>query len=350
MAIQTVTGVIEKDKAGLITPHEHVFIELTAFFEERPLRDVEKPAEAMVTMDRLGVLNRDPYALKDNLRMDNFEIQKQEILRFRKAGGGTIVDATMPGIGRDPKLLQRISQETGIPIVMGTGYYVCSTHPEKMKTMTETEIADMMISEIQTGVEDTGIRAGVIGEIGISEVFNDEERRVLRASAIAHKVTGTSILVHINPWTINGLEAAEILLNDGVTPKKIAISHVDVENNIDYIHSLLNMGVYIEFDNFGKEYFVDREARRDGYGLFVHDTERVKCIRTLVEEGYQSQILLSCDVCLKTCLRTYGGWGYDHVLTNIVPMMEEFGISKDAIHQMLVKNPANFLDNKEVVL
>lgn len=347
MAIQTVTGMITKEQAGIITPHEHVFIELTAFFEERPLRDVEKPAEEPVAMDKLGILNRDPYALKDNLRMDSFETQKKEILRFRRAGGGTIVDATMPGIGRDPKLLQRISQETEIPIVMGTGFYVCSTLPEAMKAMSEAEIADMMIAEIRTGAEGTDIRAGVIGEIGISEVFNEEERRVLRAAAIAHKATGTSVLVHINPWTVNGLEAAQILLENGVPPKKIAISHVDVEDNMEYIHALLNLGVYIEFDNFGKEYFVDREARRDGYGLFVHDTDRVACLRTLIGEGYTEQILLSCDVCLKTCLRTYGGWGYDHVLTNIVPMMEEAGISENAIHQMLTVNPANFLDNEE---
>ncbi len=345
MSVQTVTGVVGKSDLGITTPHEHVFIELTAFFEEHYVEDCESPATAYVTMDKLGILNRDPYAIRDNLSMLDYETQKREILRFKKAGGKTIVDATLPGIGRDPEMLKKISEATGLNIVMGTGYYVYSTHPEEMKTMTESEIAELMIKEIEDGVGDTGIKAGVIGEIGISEVFNEEERRVLRASAIAHKKTGTKILVHINPWTTNGLEATKILLDEGVEPKNIAISHIDVTNDEDYIYKLLEMGVYVEFDNFGKEYYVDREVRNEGYGLFVHDTERVALIKKMIDDGYKSQILLSCDVCLKTCLRTYGGWGYDHVLKNIVPMMEDEGISNEDINLMLIDNPANFLDN-----
>ena len=345
MSVQTVTGVVNKSDLGITTPHEHVFIELTAFFEEHYVEDCESPSTAYVTMDKLGILNRDPYAIRDNLSMLDYETQKREILRFKNAGGKTIVDATLPGIGRDPEMLKKISEATGLNIVMGTGYYVYSTHPAEMKTMSEDEIADLMIKEIQDGVGDTGIKAGVIGEIGISEVFNEEERRVLRASAIAHKKTGTKILVHINPWTTNGLEATKILLDAGVEPKNIAISHIDVTNDEEYIYKLLEMGVYVEFDNFGKEYYVDREVRNDGYGLFVHDTERVSLIKKMIDDGYKSQILLSCDVCLKTCLRTYGGWGYDHVLKNIVPMMEDEGISNEDINLMLIDNPADFLDN-----
>ncbi len=345
MSIQTVTGVINKKDAGIITPHEHIFIELTAFFEERQLEVCESPATAPVTMDKLGILNRDPYALKDNLRMNDYETQKKEILRFKKAGGSTIVDATMPGIGRDAKMLKKISEATGINVVMGTGFYVCSTHPDEMRKMSEEEIADLMVKEIEEGVGEEKVKAGVIGEIGISEIFNDEEKRVLRASAIAHKKTGVSVLVHINPWTTNGLEAVDILLDGGVSPKKIAISHVDVENDKEYIYKLLEKGVYIEFDNFGKEYYVERDARREGYGLFVHDTDRVALLKELIENGYVSQLLLSCDVCLKSCLRTYGGWGYDHVLKNIVPMMEDEGISRADIMTMLETNPQEFLDN-----
>ena len=344
MSIQTVLGIKDKSEMGITTPHEHIFIELTAFFEKRELRDCESPETASVTMDKLGILNRDPYALRDNLIMNDYDTQKKEILRFKKAGGGSIVDATMPGIGRDPKTLGRISEATGINVVMGTGYYVYSTHPEAMKAMSEEQIADMMVNEIENGAEGTDVKAGVIGEIGISEIFNEEERRVLRASAIAHKKTGVGVLVHINPWTQNGLEATDILLSHGVAPQKIAISHVDVENNMDYMRAMLKKGVSIEFDNFGKEYYVDREARRSGYGLFVHDTDRVDCLKALIDEGYAKQLLLSCDVCLKSCLRAYGGYGYDHVLVNIVPMMQDAGISDADIHQMLYENPLAFLD------
>ena len=339
--VNSVTGGISRKDLGIITPHEHIFINLSAFFDERPLRDIENPATEKVKMEHLGQLNRDPYALKDNLKMDDYETQKKEILRFKKAGGTTMVDATMPGIGRDPKMLQKISEETGINVIMGTGYYVGSTHPEGLEKMSEEEIAEEMVKELTEGVD--GVKAGVIGEIGISEIFDDKERRVLRGAAIAHKKTGAGVLVHINPWTTNGVEAMEILLEKGVSPDRIAISHIDVEDREDYVLEMLQKGVYVEFDNFGKEYFVDMEARRDGYGCFVTDVQRIEFLKKLISMGYINQILLSCDVCLKTLLRTYGGWGYDHVLLNIVPMMKEFGISDADIDTMLRKNPADFL-------
>ena len=115
----------------------------------------------------------------------------------------------------------------------------------------------------------------------------------------------------------------------------------------DYVLAMLKQGVYVEFDNFGKEYFVEKEARHDGYGCFVTDVERVLFLKKLIEMGYVDQILVSCDVCLKTCLRTYGAWGYDHVLVNVVPMMKEFGIRDEDIDTILRKNPADFLCGKE---
>ena len=116
-----------------------------------------------------------------------------------------------------------------------------------------------------------------------------------------------------------------------------------MENREDYILELLKKGVYVEFDNFGKEYYIRREVRNSGYGLFVHDTERVSLLKKLIDMGYIKQILLTCDLCLKNLLHSYGGWGYDHVLTNIVPMMEDEGITNEQIKTMLVKNPADWL-------
>ena len=345
MKVNSVLGELSREELGITTPHEHIFIDISAFFEERKLWDIEDPVTEPVKMEHLGQLNRDPYALKDNLSMEDYETQKREILRFKRAGGQTMVDATMPGIGRDPAALARISRETGLNVIMGTGYYVSSTHPEKLSSMTEEEIAEEMVKELTVGVD--GVKAGVIGEIGISELFNDAERRVLRAAAIAHKKTGAGVLVHINPWTTNGLESCDILLSAGVAPERIAISHIDVEDREDYVLAMLKQGVYVEFDNFGKEYFVEKDARHDGYGCFVRDTERIEFMKKLIAMGYVDQILVSCDVCLKTCLRTYGGWGYDHVLLNVVPMMKEFGISDEDIDKMLRKNPADFLCGKE---
>ncbi|MBE7036804.1 MAG: hypothetical protein E7403_05885 [Ruminococcaceae bacterium] len=345
MKVKSVCGELSREQLGTVTTHEHVLLDLTAFYQALPVPGIKDPATQKVEMWNLGILSRDCYALKDNLLLDNEEIAIHELSFFKNAGGDTVVDASLPGIGRDPKALKRIAEATGLNIIMGTGFYVGETHPEALSSMTEREIADLMVKELTEGID--GIPAGYIGEIGISEIFDDKERRVLRSAAIASLDTGAAINVHINPWTVNGLEAADILLNAGVAPKKICISHIDVENREEYIFALLEKGVYVEFDNFGKEYYIRREVRNSGYGLFVHDTDRVTLLKKMIDKGYLNQILLSCDVCLKNLLHTYGGWGYDHVLTNIVPMMEDEGITDSQIKTLLIENPAQWLCGKE---
>jgi len=345
MDINSVCGKLSREQLGVVSSHEHVLLDLTAFYQELPVPGIEDPATQKVEMWNLGILSRDCYALKDNLLLMDEEVAVAELSCFKKAGGCTVVDASLPGIGRNPKALAEISQKTGLNIVMGTGFYVGQTHPKALDAMTDEQIAQLMVAELTEGID--GVCAGYIGEIGISEIFDDKERRVLRAAAIAHKQTGAAINVHINPWTVNGIEAADILLNAGVRPERICISHIDVTNDEDYIHTLLEKGVYVEFDNFGKEYFIRREVRNSGYGNFVRDTQRVELLCKLLQEGYMRQILLACDVCLKNLLHMYGGWGYDHLLTNIVPMMQEYGITDEQIQTMLVENPACWLCGKE---
>ena len=126
--INTVLGEKSAEELGIVTPHEHVFINLSAFFDKHPVYGVQDPETEKVKMEHLGTLNLDPYALKDNLVMDDYATQKKEIEYFKKAGGGTIVDLTLPGIGRDPVALKKLAEETGLNIIMGTGYYVSSTH------------------------------------------------------------------------------------------------------------------------------------------------------------------------------------------------------------------------------
>ena len=345
MKVKSVCGELARKDLGIVTTHEHVLLDLTAFYQALPVEGIDDPATQKVEMWNLGILSRDCYALKDNLLLDNENVAIDELNYFKNAGGNTVVDASLPGIGRDPEALVRISKLTGLNIIMGTGFYVGETHPKEFDTMTDSEIAEIMVKELTEGVN--GVKAGYIGEIGISEIFDDKERRVLRAAAIASNKTGAAINVHINPWTTNGIEAADILLSSGVGADKICISHIDVENREEYIYALLKKGVYVEFDNFGKEYYIKREVRNSGYGLFVHDTERVALLKKMIDDGFINQILLSCDVCLKNLLHKYGGWGYDHLLKNIVPMMEDEGITKEQIQILLKKNPADWLCTKE---
>ncbi len=344
MSIMTVKGKISKEELGVVTPHEHVFINLSSFFRKHDVRGCTDTSTDKVEMDKLGILANDPYALRDNLIIDEEEVQIKELLRFKEAGGMTVVDATTDGICRMPEALKRVSEATGLNIVAGTGIYVRDSHTDFVRNATEKELADLMIKDATEGIMGTTICAGIIGEIGISEYFDENEHKVLRAAAEAQLATGLPITVHINPWTTHGVEAADILISKGVDPSKICICHIDVENRREYVHALLEKGVFVEFDNFGKEYYVPESSRRLGYGPFVNDTQRVEFVKELIDEGYLSQLLLCCDVCLKSLLISYGGHGYAHVLENIVPRLYEAGVTKEEVDKMLRDNPANFLD------
>jgi len=147
------------------------------------------------------------------------------------------------------------------------------------------------------------------------------------------------VYVHTYPWGQAGIEAVDVLVRGGVAPEKIVLCHIDVEPDLAYITALLNRGVFIEFDNFGKEFVIDPTERGFAGGIFIRDLDRVRLIHDLVRAGYASQILVTNDICLKSMLCCYGGWGYAHILKNMVPLMKSENLSESAIHEIVRHNP-----------
>ncbi len=343
MSVQTVMGQVDESQLGITTPHEHVLIDLRNQFTG--FSEVTKKilSEQKVSIKNLDVLSRNPYALKDNLLLGDIGTARDELFYFKKAGGKTIVDATSKGIGRDPEAVRELAAGLDLNIVLGAGYYTQDTHPADMDQREIEDIADEIVKEIEIGIEDTGIRAGIIGEIGTSEKIYPNEKKVLIASAKAQEETGTAIIIHTYPWGKQGLEAINILEQNGANINKVSISHIDVEIDIEYCKEILSNGAYIEFDNFGKEYFIDKRYRGFAGGVFARDIERVQTIKNLMDKGFSDKILISCDICLKTLLHQFGGWGYDHVLVNIVPMLKEAGLTDGQISKLLMDNPQNFI-------
>ncbi len=344
MPVMTVTGEVDGDQLGIISPHEHLYIDIRNQFRE--FSDISRRAisEQRVGIYNLDKLSRNPYAVRDNLILDNEKTAVNELLEFKAAGGDTIVDATPASIGRDPIALRRISRLLDINIIAGCGYYTHDIHPADMDCRSIDAIYDEIMTDLTVGIDGTSIKSGVIGEIGISKEIHPNEMNVLKASAKAQLKTGVGILVHTYPWGDNGLEVARILMDNGVQANKICICHVDVQINLMYIRRIMDLGVFVEFDNFGKEYYIDKRDRGFAGGVFARDIERVGAIKELIDLGYLNNIMLSCDICLKTLLHKYGGWGYDHILMNIVPMMSEFGIKDSQINILLRQNPKRFLD------
>jgi phosphotriesterase-related protein len=164
--VQTVLGPIEPDAVGITLPHEHLIDDGTTWVHiPDAIRDmVTQP----ITLDTLCWVRYHPFHNLDDRRLLDEDEAIEEALRFKQHGGATIVEVTSVGLGRDPRALTRISQATGLNVVMGCGYYIGAAHPADMDAKTEEEIAGEIVSDIIDGVDDSGVCAGIIGEIGMS--------------------------------------------------------------------------------------------------------------------------------------------------------------------------------------
>jgi len=188
--VMTVLGPVEPDTLGVTLTHEHLLIDLRVWCEE-PEDEAQKAfVHAPVEMATLGAIRREPFGNLDNCVLDDTALAIEELRRFKTAGGGSVVDCTNNGLGRTPLALAEIAQATGINIVMGSGYYIGRSHPYDMIDRSVEMIADEIESDLMQGVADTGVRSGLIGEIGTSFKVRENEQKVLRAAARAQRRTG----------------------------------------------------------------------------------------------------------------------------------------------------------------
>ena len=305
---------------------------------KRPSR--RQLAESKVGLENLGWVRYDPFRNKDNLELLDEQTAIYEIGLFKSAGGATIVDATTIGIGRNPQALVNVANATGVNIVMGAGYYVDMVHPGDMDDRSEEQLASQMIEEVTVGVDGTTFRAGIIGELGCSWPLTKNESKVLRASASAQRETGAAILIHPGRNPRAPFEILDVLEEAGADSGRVIMGHLDrtiLDTNtlLEFAHR----GSMLEYDLFGWE---SSHYSLEAYDM-IHDGQRLDYIELLLEHGHLEKIVLAQDVFSKARTFTYGGYGYGHLMENIIPRMRDRGIREDHIHQLFVEFPARIL-------
>lgn len=325
----TVRGPVAADRLGHILPHEHILMEFPL-----PAGPARYPElwDLDVSIEVLGRLRRDIWSCRDNLRLDDPAVAIDELASFRERGGGTIVDVTPVGLGRQVAAVQQIAMHTGLNIIVGTGFYIRAGHPPQVATLSTEQLGTWMVREVTVGIEDTGIRAGIIGEIGISAPMHPDEEKVLRGAARAHRETGAPLSVH----QYGGEELARIdaiLRAESVSPERVILCHMCSATPEQRLWAA-ERGYYVGIDGFGNDYYLDAVA-----GRITRDPDRIAMVRALFEAGHLRQILISNDVALKMLLKRYGGWSYEHILVNIRPFMLREGIPLKAIDSLLYYNP-----------
>jgi phosphotriesterase-related protein len=339
--VRTVLGDRAVDSLGVTLMHEHLVIDNRVWLRPAATSDLALVASEP-QIDNLWWMRQFPNMNPSVLVLSSIDDAVEEALEFKNWGGSTIVDVTSVGLGRDPSGLARIARRTGLNVVAGAGYYVGDTHSDWVRNAPVEDIAERIVLDIQLGMDESYVKAGIIGEIGLSDPMSPSEKKVLHAAALAQRRTGAAITVHnafINPETESGLVAVEVLEKAGADLRRVIMGHMDpTSHRPEYHRALLSTGCYLEFDLFGADYF------ESGIGYVgPGDREKTSAVVRLIEEGFASQILLSHDVCYKIQLQRFGGYGYAHLLRNIRPRFALAGIDDGVFMDILVSNPREVL-------
>ena len=346
----TVLGPVDTQELGKTLTHEHIFCDFTCFLLKPETAEDAAFLEEPVTLANLHIVRNNPYSNRDECLLDDMDTALYEIEAFKRCGGRTITELSLPGCGRDPVRLREVSQRAGIHIICGTGHYIDSTLPGFVRSSTSDQLADLYIKEYRNGIGDTGIRPGILGEIGTSSVITPDEEKVLRAAAHAHHDTGLAISIHLDPGARRGHEVLDILCKEeGVAPDRIILGHLgfvlahkdlEPQDALEHLYSLADRGCYIQFDLCGNTTVYKKEV---GSWVLPTDLQRTKAIYKLCQRGFSNQILLSHDQGLKHFLISYGGWGYAHVLSDFQRYLAEAGVEPHIAKKFNLDNPARVL-------
>lgn len=338
--VMTVRGLVAASSLGITLPHEHILNDCQCWWHPPKEPDRQYLADGPVRMDIIGELRMDPFVNLHNCALDEEDVAIKELMQFVNAGGHTIIDPTCRGIGRNPKALVRISEATGLNIVMGSGYYLQSSHPPEVKSLSIDAIADEIVSEALDGIE--GVRIGLIGEIGVSGDFTADEEKSLRGASRAQKRTGLPLMVHLPAWYRHAHRVLDIVEDEGGILRHTILCHMNPSGaDADYQTSLASRGAFIEYDMLGMDYwYADQQVQCPS------EEDNARAIAGLIKAGFGDRLLLSQDVFIKMMLTHYGGFGYAYVLRHFVPRLRRHGVGEDKIEAMLVSNPRSIFYSK----
>lgn len=403
--VQTVRGPIDPERLGETLTHEHLFTDFLLPMDRAGYRRSGAiPIEAARFMQRFGVLvvPQTPEQLRfwDQDRIDLPMIARMragflgaasdsvggylnrtdpvldsesdaiaEANGFREVGGGTIVDVTLDEIGRNPRGLVKVSEVTGVNVVMGTGWYRWPFRDDATRAMSVDQLAQRMVDDVVHGARDTGIKSGIIGEIPLDatgveitgellpyselirrraaqlaranapgaraeDVFHPDEIKVLRAAARASRATGAAVTLHHWSTTIDTLNVLEA---EGADLSRVIVGHGDaILMDPEARKAFLARGVTIGID-YSLQFFAPQGPVSPAQKLVLN------ALVDAIREGHADRLLISHDLCRGLGLKKNGGSGLTWVHEYVLPYLRSKGVSDDDVRRIMVGNPKRLL-------
>jgi phosphotriesterase-related protein len=317
--VQTYRGPCEPGELGVTLLHEHVFV-------LDPEVQLNLPASEWDEADAV-------------------ERAVRELEALHALGIRTIVDLTVPGLGRDVRTVALVAERVPMNIVASTGWYTRSSLPLYFQLHGPgrpidgpDELADLFVHDIEAGIGGTTVRAGMLKVVTDESGITDDVAWIMRAASVAHEATGVTITTHSNPGTRNGLDQQRFLRACGVPLERVVVGHSGDTADLDYLRALMDEGSTIGMDRFGMEHV-------------LADEQRVRTVLALLRLGYADRMILSHDAAVFSHVtppswraRMAPRWNMQNIPSRILPQLLEGGASGAELEQMMVVNPRRLLE------
>ena len=319
--IQAARGPVDTSALGVTLMHEHIFVLSAEILQNYPEAWGDEEERVRAAVERLNELS----------------------LR----GVDTVVDLTVVGLGRYIPRIQRVAAQTRINIIVATGIYTYNDIPFYFHfrgpgtALGGPELmVDMFVRDIERGIADTAVRAGVLKCATDAPGVTPGVERVLRAVAQAHRQTGVPISTHTHARSRRGLEQQKIFREEGVDLTRVVIGHSGDTTDLEYLEELIANGSYLGMDRFGIDTILSFE-------------ERVDTVAKMCERGHAGRMVLSHDAaCFNDWLperdlpAVLPNWHYLHIHNDVIPALKKRGVTDAHLHTMMVENPRTIFERQ----
>ncbi|MHA7128868.1 phosphotriesterase family protein [Algoriphagus namhaensis] len=305
--IRTILGDIPSEQIGLTYSHEHVVI------------------------DHCYATSLHPEFL-----LNDFAKLKTELAELKKLDLSLMVDTMPVNAGRNPLLSAKLSEETGIHLVVPTGIHQEKYYPKSHWRFqySEQELADLFMADVQDGIDRYDYNGPVIRraqahKAGLIKLATDEtpfsshQEMIFRAVVQTHRQTGVPILTHTTQGTL-ALEQAELFAKLGADLDHVVLSHVDRNPDLGYVRAVLDTGVSVEFDS--------------AFRWKTNPNQTYQYLEQLLPD-YPRQIVVGMDAAKNAYWKSYGGKpGLDYLLTTFPEELKTRGL-EDYLDLIFIHNP-----------
>jgi phosphotriesterase-related protein len=304
LRVLTVRGPVDAAELGTTLVHEHVLVDFVGADKVTPQR-----------------YDGDEV----------FRVVLPHILALKERGGHTLVDCTPAWLGRDPALLRRLSEASGLHIVTNTGYYGAARHkhlpPHAFEESAE-RLAERWASEWREGIEGTGIRPGFIKTGVDAGPLSTVDRKLIAAAALCHRRTGLRIHCHTGDGTA-AMGILSVLDEQGISPAAFVWVHAQNEKDRQLHLRAARAGAWIELDGVSKD-------SQDAH---------VSAVMDLARAGHLQRLLVSQDAGWYHVGEPGGGRfrPYTFLFDGFLPALRRAGLGEAAVRTLLVGNPARLL-------